>query len=89
MPRRQCLVLIPSGGGNVDYTVDAASSMDAARQAVALHRYALEDSCVITVIVNGRSPLLHGWREHNAIQPTFRHLAGTVRRKGVGSAERS
>ena len=79
MPNRQCLVLIPVGGGHIDYTVDAAKSMDAARKAIAIHRTALADDCVLTVVVNGRSPLLHGWQEHNALQPTFRHRVGVVR----------
>lgn len=78
VPSRQCLVLVPVGTGHIDYTVDATSSMDAARQAVALHRESLLDDCVLTVVVNGRSPLLHGWREHNAMQPTFRHRVGAV-----------
>lgn len=30
-------------------------------------------------VPNGRSPLLHGWREHNALQPTFRHRVAAVR----------
>jgi hypothetical protein len=80
VPNRQCLVLIPVGAGHIDFTVDAASSMDAARQAIALHPSSLPDDCVVTVVVNGRSPLLHGWREHNALQPTFRHRVGAVRR---------
>ncbi|MBL8236468.1 MAG: hypothetical protein JNM66_03560 [Bryobacterales bacterium] len=85
MPNRQCLVLIPVNGGHVDYTVDSASSMDAARQAIALHRTALADDCVLTVVLNGRSPLLHGWREHNDMQPTFRHRVGAIRGKALRS----
>ena len=83
VPNRQCLVLVPVNGGHVDYAVDAASSMDAARHAIALHRGTLTDDCVLTVVLNGRSPLLHGWREHNALQPTFRHRVGAARRKDM------
>jgi len=81
VPRRQCLVLIPCAHGHLDYTVEATSSMDAARQALSVHKASVTDDTILTVIVNGRSPLLHGWREHNQIQPTFRHRAGSVRQK--------
>ena len=84
-----CLVRIPAskGSGHHEYSIPSAhSSMAAAGQAIALHegwsRQPLEPDAIVTVIVGGVSSEVSNSTEHDAKQPTYRHLVGKVRHAG-------
>ena len=77
------LVLVPDRRNQYSYEIGAASSFDAARQAIELHEQhhpKLTDDTVLTIILDGKSPLLWDAETHNAKQPTFRHRVGQVRK---------
>ena len=76
VPKRQCLVLIASPrGGQWDYDVLAASSMEAARMGLERHGQPVADDAVITVIIDGHGLMTYDWPEHNAKQPPYPGIA--------------
>ena len=80
---KRCLVLIR----HCEYELFAASSMEAAAEALRRHESGekVADETIITVIVEGKSLLIRDAAEHNAKQPTYRHQAGVVRSHGQRS----
>jgi hypothetical protein len=82
-PARGCLVRVPAPtGGCYEYFVEAGSSMQAARLAIAeheAHHPALLDGAVIEVIPEGASARLHNADGINGAKPRIRHRAGAVR----------
>ena len=80
MPLRPCTVFIPSKlSGNHCYDVGAASSMEAAWNAMQRHGRPVADDGIITVILDGRNSMLASYDTYNALRPTYRHTARAVR----------
>ena len=81
MPVRPCIVFIPSerSDGNHCYDVAAASSMEAAWNAMQRHGRPVADDVIITVVLDGRNSMLARYDEHNDLQPKYRHTARAVR----------
>jgi hypothetical protein len=86
---KRWLVLIPSahGRGQYEYELFAASSMEAAAEALRRHESyeKVADETIITVIVEGKSLRIWDTAEHNAKQPRYRHWAKVVRSHGQRS----
>jgi len=66
------LVFVPDRRNQYTYEIGAASSYDAARQAIEVHEQhhpKLTDDTVFTIILGGKSPLLWDADTHNASNP--------------------
>ena len=76
MPVRPCIVFIPSerSDGNHCYDVAAASSMEAAWNAMQRHGRPVADH-----VPDGRNSMLASYDKYNALRPTYRHTARAVR----------
>jgi hypothetical protein len=76
---QNCVVFIPHkfGGQNIYEPHGALSSMDAAWKAIQDHerrkKAALMDDVILHVVVDGITPSIWNWQEHNASKPNFRH----------------
>jgi hypothetical protein len=75
------------GQGTFAYYTTAESSFAAAWNALqeheALHKTTVPAEALLHVIVDGKDPQLHDFKEHNERQPNFRHKAGRVREWGT------
>jgi hypothetical protein len=85
---RSCIVFVPTRNGKANYAYHTSSessfgaAWDALQQHEAIHKSAVADDAILHVVVNGKDPQLHNFREWNSKQPNFRHKAGPG--SGVG-----
>lgn len=91
---KECVIFIAAPtGGSYCFRGFADSSLEAAAQAFqqlpASQHKEVSDSSIVTVVVGGRGSRMPQFDEHNATCPTYRHLAGRVRRYMAENPDKS